>query len=552
MLAVLVIGCPVDFGEYQLKGKELSGTVTSGGSPLAGVTVTISMDHTTAGSAITDSNGAYTIANVPTGTGYTITASKAWYITGTITGFTIPSTGDPPAADFTLSTSVTFLLNEDFDTLSAWSSTGQGTNTIEIVSDPDDETNKLLQIHRVAASAVGIWNTVNANASGVFTVETRIKRSVSTYVDNSGNNANQYQIYTYESSKFADVSAGANSSANIVFDSGFIKTFLNASVAGTTTTGNTNVVLRRYAANDWYKIVMRIDTAADTFDFYVDGVKHARDALRTAVDTIGTFSIAGTSGSDIGYLWVDYLMIYQGEPQFPDDDGTNDNGEPIPVVPSDDPAVVAASRSSDWWQNQHTTLKNTLTTGQKILFIGDSITDYWDVKGDGGGAQGEGNAAWGQLNTAYNNKITNLGFSGDETQNVIWRLQNGEFPTGLDAEYAVLLIGTNNRHGPISTAAGIGEIIKTIHENGPSTKIILLAIFPRGTGNDDPNRLRNEAVNGIIKNYDGYFGTQYVDLGQYFVNADGSLKSDLFRDKLHLTAAGYEVWKEKLLEIITP
>jgi lysophospholipase L1-like esterase len=135
---------------------------------------------------------------------------------------------------------------------------------------------------------------------------------------------------------------------------------------------------------------------------------------------------------------------------------------------------------------------------------------------------------------------------------VIWRLKNGEFPANLNAEYAVLLIGTNNRHGPGSTAAGIGEIIKTIHQNGPSTKIILLAIFPRGTGNDDPNRLRNEAVNEIIKKYDGQFGTTYIDLGQYFVNADGSLKSELFKDKLHLTTAGYTLWKEKLTEIITP
>jgi lysophospholipase L1-like esterase len=441
-------------------------------------------------------------------------------------------------------------LNEDFDTLDAWNSTLSGSNTIDIVADPDDPANKLLQIQRTVNSPVGIWNKDSANANGIFTVETRIKRSVSTHGDNSANVANQYQIYTYESSRF-DISAGGASSANIVFDSGFIKTYLNASVAGTSTDANTNVILRRYTANTWYKIVMRIDTEADTFDFYVDGVKHASDALRTAVDTIGTFSIAGTSGDGyIGYLWVDYLRVYEGEPLFSGDDGTNDNGELIPVVPLEDPAVVPVVQTvtgSNWWQERYNNWINNRITGQKIIFIGDSITEQW-----GGEWAGVGSAVWTQLRQDYSNRITNRGFGGDETQNVIWRLKNGEFPPGLNAEYAVVLIGTNNRHGPRSTAAGIGEIIKTIRANGPLTKIILLAIFPRGTGNNDPNRLRNEAVNEIIKRYDGYLGTTYIDLGQYFVNPDGSLKSGLFVDKLHLTAAGYTLWRQRLLEIIQP
>jgi lysophospholipase L1-like esterase len=211
---------------------------------------------------------------------------------------------------------------------------------------------------------------------------------------------------------------------------------------------------------------------------------------------------------------------------------------PVPLVSSNDPAIVPVSRSEEWWVDRHNSRVNNVIQNQKIIFIGDSITHFW-----------EESQAWTALNREYNGKTTNLGFSGDQTQHVIWRLENGEFPVGINPEYVVLMIGTNNGNKPESIAAGIGEIVKIITANSPATKIILLSILPRGSGNDDGNTARNNAVNAIIAKYDGYSKIKYLDIGQYYVNNNGALENELFTDRLHLTWAGYNLWKEKIMEI---
>jgi len=216
---------------------------------------------------------------------------------------------------------------------------------------------------------------------------------------------------------------------------------------------------------------------------------------------------------------------------------------PIPDVSPTDTAVVPVSRPDrDGWMPRHEKLLANVRYNQKIVFIGDSITHLYEGV--------TGTPSWTLMSSQYSNKLTNLGIGGDQTQHVIWRLQNGEFPTGINPEYVVLLIGTNNRQGPESIAAGIGKIIQTINAASPSTKIILMGIFPRGTGIDDENTVRNYAVNNIIKNYHGYLNVIWLDIGQYYLNQDGSLKTDLFTDNLHLSQAGYEIWREKLMGLI--
>jgi lysophospholipase L1-like esterase len=96
---------------------------------------------------------------------------------------------------------------------------------------------------------------------------------------------------------------------------------------------------------------------------------------------------------------------------------------PIPVVSLNDPAIIPISRYEHWWIDRHDTRKNNLQYNQKIIFIGDSITQGW-----------EETEAWEDLNKKFGNKITNLGFAGDQTQHVIWRLENGEFPAGINPE----------------------------------------------------------------------------------------------------------------------
>ena len=84
-----------------------------------------------------------------------------------------------------------------------------------------------------------------------------------------------------------------------------------------------------------------------------------------------------------------------------------------------------------------------------LVFVGDSITHNWE------GARGPGSDYGGkplaELKKRYS--VFNLGFGGDRTQNVLWRLENGELD-GCRAKCFMLMIGTNNgRESPQDTAA---------------------------------------------------------------------------------------------------
>jgi N-acetylglucosamine-6-sulfatase len=217
------------------------------------------------------------------------------------------------------------------------------------------------------------------------------------------------------------------------------------------------------------------------------------------------------------------------------DTSTNNNSSEDPTVPIE--------RPDSWWIERHTNRINNVINNQKIILIGDSITQGW-----------EATEAWDLLNIKYNNKITNLGFDGDRTQHVIWRLTNGEFTDGINPEYVVLMIGTNNSSDgdrPESIAVGIDEIIKVINRVSPSTKIILLSIFPRGTDNNNIYRIINSSVNDIIETYNGHLNVIYYDIGQYYMDQNGILINELYSsDLLHLSSSGYILWKNKIIELI--
>jgi len=219
-------------------------------------------------------------------------------------------------------------------------------------------------------------------------------------------------------------------------------------------------------------------------------------------------------------------------------------GMPIPNVDPNDTAVLPGRRSASaaGWMPRHEGLVANVKYNQKIVFIGDSITHFYE--------RAAGIWNWTLLLKQYNKKLSNIAIGGDQTQHVIWRMQNGAFPAGINPQYVVLMIGTNNRQAPESIAAGIGKIIQMVNAASPSTKIVLMSILPRGTGNDDANTIRNNAVNSIIKNYHGYLNVMWLDISQYYVNPDGSLKNDLFTDKIHLSQAGFDIWREKLMEVI--
>ena len=155
----------------------------------------------------------------------------------------------------------------------------------------------------------------------------------------------------------------------------------------------------------------------------------------------------------------------------------------------------------------------------QLVFLGDSITQGW-----GGHA-----AIWDAAFSQY--KPANFGIGGDRTEHVLWRMDHGNFD-GLKPKLVVLMIGTNNTGARKAaepaqqTADGVKAIIERLAKKCPDTKVLLLAIFPRGEKPDDKLRVHNTAINEILAKMDDGKKVHFLDIGKSFLQPDGTLKRD--------------------------
>ena len=211
-------------------------------------------------------------------------------------------------------------------------------------------------------------------------------------------------------------------------------------------------------------------------------------------------------------------------------------------------ANEAAPRTDPIWKDRQELLnKRAAEAGEKpqVIFIGDSITQGWE---------GAGKETWAKYYAPRN--TVNLGIGGDRTQHVLWRLDNGNL-AGMKPKAAVVMIGTNNSNGEDNSveqiADGVAAIVQKLRQKLPQTKVVLLAIFPRG---EDPRPQRGKIlqVNQIIRKLADDKDVFWIDFGHLYVNSDGRIPRDLMPDFLHLSKRGYEIWAEaiesKLSEIL--
>ncbi len=178
-----------------------------------------------------------------------------------------------------------------------------------------------------------------------------------------------------------------------------------------------------------------------------------------------------------------------------------------------------------------------------LVLIGDSITAGWQSDAP--------SEIWKKHFPAY--RTLNLGIAADKTENVLWRLA---FPGTLDGyqpKLFVLMIGTNNtghRFGTETaddTAQGVRVILDTLAAKAPGSKVLLLAIFPRG---EVIKRQRNDEVNRQIEKLADNQKVFWLDLSEHFLESDGTLTKRLFQDEkpypIHLNAEGYQAWAKAM------
>ena len=208
------------------------------------------------------------------------------------------------------------------------------------------------------------------------------------------------------------------------------------------------------------------------------------------------------------------------------------------------PVINTAEWALEWWLPRHETKLKEVSGGDiNLIMIGDSITHGWE---------GNGKTVWDEY--YKNRKPVNLGFSGDRTEHVIWRLQNGEIDV-ISPELAVLMIGTNNtghrQDPPEDTALGIKYIIEEFRKRLPKTKILLLAIFPRSESPDDKLRIINDNINRIISAYADNRHVFYLDINNHFLDENGKLSKEIMPDLLHPNEKGYRIWAGAMEPVIS-
>ena len=227
-------------------------------------------------------------------------------------------------------------------------------------------------------------------------------------------------------------------------------------------------------------------------------------------------------------------------------------------------AIVPASKleedSYDWFGRHAEILQIKDSLNPEIVLIGNSITHFWGGEPHVRNADGSlripnGPKTWASL--FGNHRVLNLGFGWDRTQNVLWRLDNGELD-GLHPNIVVIDIGTNNTsqtsNARMNSAEEIVEGIRTVcqrvRSKVPGTKIILMAVFPREQKADNPRRILINEINRRLEMFASKERITLVDIGPKMLSPDGTISKEIMGDFCHPTEKGYQIWADGIRSLL--
>jgi lysophospholipase L1-like esterase len=191
-------------------------------------------------------------------------------------------------------------------------------------------------------------------------------------------------------------------------------------------------------------------------------------------------------------------------------------------------ATPIARMDLPWWRARHEAkLKELAQAKPQLIFLGDSITQDWERSGP---------PEWQDFAPAWqrfygDRHPVDLGFNGDTTASLLWRIRNGEV-AGIAPKAAVILIGANNlgrvHWSAEDTVTGIDTIIGELHHRLPSTKILLLAVLPseRSAWITETTTQINQM---LAAHYKDDRSVSFLDLTALFMR-DGKLNRELFLD----------------------
>lgn len=204
------------------------------------------------------------------------------------------------------------------------------------------------------------------------------------------------------------------------------------------------------------------------------------------------------------------------------------------------PAPKTGERAAMFMDLHRQFLERTKQGPIEVLFLGDSITRGWATRG---------RTIWDQRYEPL--KAANFGIGGDRTENVLWRIENGELEA-ISPKVVVLMIGTNNtgNNKPEAIARGIELIVQRIRSKCPASKILLLGVFPRTRPNEEARVESITTINSAIAKLDDGKTIRYLDLTAKFLGPDGKVPVEIMPDGLHPNEAGYQIWADAMQPLL--
>jgi acyl-CoA thioesterase-1 len=174
----------------------------------------------------------------------------------------------------------------------------------------------------------------------------------------------------------------------------------------------------------------------------------------------------------------------------------------------------------------------------RVVFMGDSITEGWGMKGTAG-TPDRGEFFPGK-------PYINRGISGQTTPQMLVRFRQDVIL--LKPKVVVLLAGTNDiaENTGRETLEEIGNNIASMSDlaRANGIRVVLCSVLPASDfhwhkGLEPASKIR--ALNAWMKEYASKNGFTFVDYYSSMANSEGGLKAELSPDGVHPNKAGYDL-----------